>query len=258
MAVGREETGGIQVIARAAAILRALEEQPEGLGFPELAARVGLARSTVQRIVGALAAEQLLLVGAPRGRVKLGPALVRLASVTDVGTDRLVRPILQRLSRDLEETVDLSILQGASAIFVDQIVGTNRLVAMSAVGEAFPVYCTANGKALLACISAERRATLLDRRLDRLTPATITDAALIEGEIADFFKTQIAWDIEEHAEGICAAGTSFIDPLGRDFAISIPAPSARFAAKRERIAERLRAAQDEAIAAIAGSRRPAG
>ncbi len=256
MAVERGETGGVQVIARAAAILRALEEQPEGLPFSELASRVGLARSTVQRIVKALADEQILLVGAPRGVVKLGPALVRLASVADVGAARLMRPILQRLSRDLEETVDLSILQGASAIFIDQVVGSHRLVAMSAVGEAFPVHCTANGKALLACLKPERRAVLLNLRLARLTPATITDAALIEGEIAAFFDTQLAWDIEEHAEGVCAAGTAFIDPLGRDFAISIPAPTARFAAKRSQIAARLRAAQDEALAAIAGSSRP--
>ena len=47
---------GIQVIARAAAVLRALENEPAGLSLGKIAQRVDLSRSTVQRIVDALAA----------------------------------------------------------------------------------------------------------------------------------------------------------------------------------------------------------
>ncbi len=256
MGAAAEDANGIQVIARAAAILRVLEGYPDGLGFAELTAAVGLPRSTVQRIVAALATEQLLLIGVPKGRVRLGPALIRLASATDVNTDRLVRPVLQALSRELGETVDLSVLQGDSAIFVDQIAGSQRLVAMSAIGAAFPVHCTANGKALLACIPADRRALLLSRGLHRLTPHTKTSAAQIEAEVRCVYETQIAWDLEEHAEGVCAAGTAFIDPLGRDFAISVPVPKTRFEAKREAMERLLREAQDHAIAAVPGARRP--
>ena len=53
----REDKSQVQVIARAATILRALEEQPAGLSLGQIAQRVDLARSTVQRIVAALAAE---------------------------------------------------------------------------------------------------------------------------------------------------------------------------------------------------------
>jgi hypothetical protein len=41
----------VQVIARAATILRALEEENSGLSLGQIAQRVNLARSTVQRIV---------------------------------------------------------------------------------------------------------------------------------------------------------------------------------------------------------------
>lgn len=47
----------VQVIARAASILRALEDQPTGLSLGQIAQRVQLARSTVQRIVAALEAK---------------------------------------------------------------------------------------------------------------------------------------------------------------------------------------------------------
>lgn len=254
---GAEATkAGIQVIARAASILRALEHDPDGLSLGTLAARVGLARSTVQRIVGALIDEQLLISAGTRAGVTLGPALVRLAASANVATDRIARPFLQALSRELGETVDLSTLQGRTAMFVDQVVGSSRLVAISAIGESFPLHCTANGKALLALADPARVATLLGPRLARHTAATQTDRARIVAEIARVRETQLAFDLEEHAEGICAIGTGFIDPLGREFALSVPMPVARFAAKRDAVCSDLLAARDAIIQAVPGSRGP--
>jgi DNA-binding IclR family transcriptional regulator len=250
------ERSGIQVIARAASILYALEGEPDGLSLGELAQRTSLARSTVQRIVGALCDEQMLISAGPRAGVTLGPALVRLAASANIETDKIVKPVMQELSRALGETVDLSVLQGRVAMFVDQVIGTSRLVAISSVGQSFPLHCTANGKALLTCIAADRRRALLRDDLIRFTPATRTDVVQIEADVADALHTHLAWDIEEHSLGICAVGTAFIDPLGRDFALSVPVPTARFEAKREEIADRIIAARDAIIRLLPGSRIP--
>ena len=247
---------GIQVIARAASILYALEGEPDGLSLGELAKRLGLARSTVQRIVGALCEEQMLMSAGPRAGYTLGPSLVRLAASANIETDRIARPVMQELSRAIEETVDLSVLQGRVAMFVDQVVGTSRLVAISAVGESFPLHCTANGKALLSCLSPERRLKLLGNKLRSHTDATITDVRIIEAHVADCLATGVAWDMQEHAEGICAVGAAFVDPLGRDFALSIPVPLARFARKKDELAARIVAARNEIVRLVPGSRVP--
>jgi DNA-binding IclR family transcriptional regulator len=247
---------GIQVIARAASILRALENEPDGLSLGELAARLGLARSTVQRIVSALSDEQMLISAGPRAGVMLGPALVRLASAANIETDKIVRPVMQDLSRALGETVDLSVLQGRTAMFVDQAVGNQRLVAISAVGEAFPLHCTANGKALLSCLDLERRKGLLPKRLVAHTPKTVTDRAALEDELIEVSANQLAYDLEEHSEGICAIGTAFVDPLGRPFALSVPVPVQRFAMREASIASALLGARDEVLNLIPGCRTP--
>jgi DNA-binding IclR family transcriptional regulator len=247
---------GIQVIARAADILRSLENEPDGLTLGELASRVRLPRSTIQRIVGALISEQLLITAGGRSGVMLGPALVRLAATANIETDRLARPVLQEISRELEETVDLSVLQGRTAFFVDQVLGTSRLIAVSAVGEAFPLHCTANGKALLACVGDKRRRLLLGGKLLRHTQETITDMEELERQILLFEKTQLCYDLEEHSEGICAIGTSFIDPLGRDFALSVPMPVARFKNKKNKVGKRLLEARDQLFVRIPGSKVP--
>src|SRR5579863_5125147 len=96
---------GVQVIARAASILRALEAAPIGLSLGDIASRVALPRSTVQRIVNALVKEQLLMAASLKARVKLGPALIQLGAAADVGTERIARPFMQELSRLADETV---------------------------------------------------------------------------------------------------------------------------------------------------------
>ncbi len=247
---------GIQVIARAAQILRALENEPDGLNLGELSARVGLARSTVQRICSALSDEQLLITAGPRAGVMLGPALARLASAANIEIDRLVRPIMQRLARECGETVNLSILQGRAAMFVDQVLGTANLIAMSASGETHPLHSTAKGKALLACLDPARRRSVLGAELKRFTQATITDVAELEAQIASFADTQVLYDMEEHSEGMCAIGTSFVDPLGRSFALSVPMPAGRFAQNRDYVEECLLTAREDIFKLVPGCRAP--
>jgi DNA-binding IclR family transcriptional regulator len=246
------DRSGIQVIARAAAILRSLQHEPNGLSLGEIGTRVSLARSTVQRIVAALANEQLITSASLNARVKLGPALIQLAAAADAGTEAMVRPFMQELARLADETVDLSVLQGKSAVFVEQVQGTQRLVAVSAVGKAFPLHCTANGKALLSLLPSDRRDILLRGRLSRFTAATVTDRHALDAEIRDIESSGLAYDLEEHSAGICAVGAAFRDSIGRDYSLSIPVPSARFSAKREQLSRALKKCINELRQAILG------
>jgi len=229
----------VQVIARAAAILRALEEEEHGLSLGQIAGRVGLPRSTVQRIVGALAAERLLVAASPNGRVRLGPALLRLAASVEADVAKLAHPFLTDLSAELGETVDLAMVRSEHVVFIDQVVGPQRLRTVSAVGESFPLYCTANGKAYLATRAPEEVERLLGRRFPARTPHTLTGLAPLLAELARVRESGVAFDREEHTLGICAAGVALSDPLGNPVAISVPVPAQRFAGQEERIAGRL-------------------
>jgi DNA-binding IclR family transcriptional regulator len=222
-------TRGIQVIARAANVLRSLEGESEGLSLREIADKVGLARSTVQRIVGALVNEQLLISATPNARVKLGPSLIRLAASASLDVGELLKPYMQDLSRLVEETVDLSVLKGKRAMFINQVSARNRrLQAVSHIGDAFPLHCTANGKALMATMPEPDLDKYLKAELEKFTPNTITDVIQLITEIEDFQQNFVAIDREEHTEGICAVGTSFKDPFNQVLALSVPIPAHRF------------------------------
>ncbi len=234
----------VQVIARAAAILRILEDEMEGLSLGQIAQRVNLARSTVQRIVGALAAEKFLIAASPNGRVRLGPTILRLAASARTDFVAAARPFLAQLSSELKETADLAVVKNDHLVFVDQVIGSQRLRTVSAVGESFPLYCTANGKAYLAGLDATAIERLIGTIYERRTPCTLTRLDDLLKDLKSVRKTGVAIDREEHTSGICAAGTVTRDPVGNVLAISVPVPAQRFYDRQKQIVDRLRATKE--------------
>jgi len=243
----------VQVVQRTAAILRVLAEHPEGLSLSQIAGRVGLARSTVHRLVAALQAERFVMAVSPNGKVRLGPGLASLAIAADRDLVRDLHPFLVRLSRELNETVDLGVLVGDHVLFVDHVAAPRRLRAVSAVGAVFPAHCPANGKVLLSTLSNEELVHLLPSQLERLTPNTITSRDELLRELETARREGIAYDREEHTIGICGLGAVVRDAAGWVGSISVPLPAQRFYGNEAKLARELLRACDEINRAL-GSR----
>ena len=225
----------VQVITRAATILRALEHENAGLSLGQIASRVGLPRSTVQRIVAALTEEQLLIAATATEGVRLGPMLLRLAASVNTDSANIARPLLAQLSMQLRETVDLSVPRHDHLLFIDQVVGPERLRMVSAVGDAFPLHSTANGKAFLATLDEAEIVRRIGRVYERRTPNTHTTLAALLRELAEIRRVGVAFDEQEHSIGVSAAGVCLQDMLGQPVALSVPMPTQRFADKREAV-----------------------
>lgn len=241
---------GIQVIARAAGVLRALEGKPEGLSLAQIAREVGLARSTVQRIVAALAAEDFVDEAQPGRGVRIGAGLARIAASISSNLRDILHPHLVGLRDEVGETVDLSILSGGSAVFIDQIAGQRRLVALSGIGQRFPLHCTANGKAVLACFDKEDAAVLIDKSVVEHPDHQLTDRAKLVREIDSARRKRLAFDFGEHDAGISAIGAAVLDAFGRPVAVSVPTPTHRFAAERDAIVASLSAFREKMQAIV--------
>ena len=175
MSEENEGNSGKQVIARAAAVLRALENQTGGLSLAQIAKGADLPRTTVHRIVAALEAQQLVSSGA--GGVKLGPAIARLAASAHTDVVAVLRPHAEALGRRTRETVDVCVYRGLHAVSVDQYCSDHELRVVSAVGTAYPIHCTAHGKALLAQMPDEALARLFGERLEARTGQSIAALA---------------------------------------------------------------------------------
>src|SRR4051812_11805381 len=251
MSVGDNGNGRIQVISRAATLLRALEGEAEGLSLSQLAERTSLPRSTVHRLLAALEVEGFVSAAPPNGRMRLGSTLLRLAGSGRPDLQGLLRPSMQRLFEELNETIDLATLEGDHLRFVDQIPAPHRLRAVSAVGATFPLHCTANGKAVLALMDDDEVRRLLPARLQRHTPNTITSRKALFTELEALRAgSGIAFDRQEHTTGICAAGFAVRVPFGGYAAITVPMPSQRFDGREKQICTALRGVADEVAGAL--------
>jgi DNA-binding IclR family transcriptional regulator len=228
-AVSTAARNGVQVVQRVAAILAALRGEPDGLSLAQIADRVGLARSTVHRLVAALEQERFVVAASSSRGFRLGPALAGLASAAARDMTLVIRPYLVDLSEKLNETVDLAVLEHDHVLFVDQVAApAQRLRAVSAVGAVFPAHCTANGKALLARLSAEELTRLLPAKLQRLTPHTIVSRSALLEELDQVRREGVAFDREEHTVGICAVGAVIAITHGLVAAVTVPLPAQRF------------------------------
>lgn len=227
---------GIQVIARAAAVLRVLKDDNDGLSLGQIARRVGLARSTVQRIVGALVAERLVMSLPNKRGLRLGPEIQALAEASRLDIANATRPYLVDLSEKTGETVDLAAFRADHMAFIDQIVGPHRLRAVATVGEAFPLTTTANGKACLALLDYATIEVLATREL-RSSGRGIQALANFMREIDAVRILGYATEIDEHTDGISAVGAAFTTQDNQHYAVSIPVPSHRFNKIRLKITE---------------------
>lgn len=221
------DEAGRQVIARAVAVLRALEQaSPRGLTIADITRQSGLPRTTISRLVQALQAEQLVAQRA--GRIRLGPALARFAAAAHLDVVGTVHPHLEALAGRVRETVDLWVERDSAVELVDEVTSTREVRIVAPVGTLLPLQTTAPGKVFLAQLAdadvPERLRLASEPALERV----VGDLSLFLQALQQTRCTGLGVDIEEHAEDVCAVAK--VVELGRPerYAIAIPAPSRRF------------------------------
>lgn len=229
----KNDRGGIQVLSRAATILRILRDNQNGMSLGKIAAKAGLPRSTVQRIAGALVDERFLMSD-PEGRgLRLGPELTAFAGAAQYSVVEHCRLLLTELTQKTGETADLSVMRGIGMTFLDQVPGTHRLTTLSKVDEVFPLTTTANGRSCLAQLPIEDATALIKREWKRSGVSGNMDDVL--SQLEDIRRDGLAYDLDEHSIGISAIGFAFRDWSGSLHAISVPMPSTRFEEMKETV-----------------------
>lgn len=225
---------GIQVLRRAAAALDEIATAPGRLRLVDLHSRLGLAKSTARRLLFGLVEVGFAAVD-DDGRIILGERLLGLASANAAHITSAFRPTLEHVAEATGETADLSVYRGGQMLFIDQIESPHRLRAVSAIGGRFTLHDTANGKAALALFDDAD----VDSALAALDPS---EADRVRAEIREIRISRVAFDRDEHTDGISAAGIAGRAVGGNIVAISVPAPTERFNRHRDRIAEALHGA----------------
>jgi DNA-binding IclR family transcriptional regulator len=246
--VDRDNAGPVQSVDRAVAILEILARDGEA-GVTDVARELGVHKSTASRLLAALDRRELVAQDAARGKFRLGVGILRLAGAAGRGLDLVQesRPVCRALAQEVGETVNLAILSGRDALYLDQVAGPAALSPHNWAGQRIPLHATSDGKVLLAYRPAAEILEHLVLPLEPFTAHTVTALPQFGRLLAQVRERGYATAVDELEDGLTAVAAPVRNAEGTVVAsISASGPSFRIPAERiGTVAESVRRAASE-------------
>ncbi len=227
-AVQTERGTSVQSVDRALAILECLARLGEA-GVTELAAELGVHKSTAFRLAATLESHRLVEQTADRGKYRLGVGVLRLAGATTARLDVVqeARPVCRALATATGETVNIAVLSEHSALYLDQVAGSSALQPHNWVGQHIPLHATSNGKMLISDLDEDTlRATVPE--LPKYTSRTITSRSRLREDLDQVRAQGYAVAVDELEVGLAAAAAPIRNAHGDIVAsMSVSGPTFR-------------------------------
>ena len=220
-------SAAVQSVDRALLVMELLARQGQA-GVTELAAELGVHKSTVSRLIAALEARGFVEQVSERGPYRLGHSIARLARASSGEPDlaRVGQDVCDGLAADVAETVNVAILDGDRIVNVAEAIGPAEITLRTWVGQSCPAHATSSGKVLLAWTEAS--VARLGDPLQSFTDRTVVDLAALEHELAGVRQRGWASVSEELEVGLNAVAAPIRDANAEVVAaLSVSGPSYR-------------------------------
>jgi DNA-binding IclR family transcriptional regulator len=139
-------------VDRAARVLMAFTQSWDFLTLAEVAQRSGLSKATAFRILSTLTEEGLLYQNAANGTYGLGALNLRLADIilSDIKIYDRARAAMRQIRDRVNETVVLSVREGAVCYHVDSFESTQSISHSQPIGIPFALHTVLPGHVMLA------------------------------------------------------------------------------------------------------------
>lgn len=217
-----KKAAGSQSLERGLDTLEMIEAEGADVGVREIARRLGLSPTIVQRLVSSLAARGYIEKNSENARYRLGYRSLALGANGEHGADYAVvaRRELERLAHEHRLNGFVSVLRGGRAIYLLAVQADGPVAIRVTPGSEMPLHSTSAGKVLLASLGdGEARKLLGGRKLAAITPHTITDPAILVASLAKVRRQGFATVSEENIPGVLSVGTPIRDRAGSVVAV---------------------------------------
>jgi DNA-binding IclR family transcriptional regulator len=206
------------------ALLTSFDDSRVELGVTEMAASLGVHKSTASRLAGVL--ERAGLLTRSGRRFRLGLEVIRLGTLALRSFDFVasMQPAMDKLSQQTGETVNLAVPDGPDVLNVAEVPSTYILNSSGGwIGRRTTPHAVANGKVLLAY-----GAIPVPRRLERYTAQTITTHQALSAELDLVRRNGYATAVAELEDELVAVASPVLDPAGTCIAaLSVSGPAFR-------------------------------
>jgi DNA-binding IclR family transcriptional regulator len=226
-----------RVVLNALDLLETFADGQVEQGVSAIAARLGLAKNNVFRILATLEARGYVEQDRRTERYRLAPGSLRLglSMLEQVGLARQARAVLDTLAAETGETARLAVLRGHAAVCVAQSDLPDRSVqVVLPVGTPLPLHATAVGQVLLAYDASELDGLVAPGGLlPPRTPHTVRDPGALRARVARVQSLGFALDDGEYAADVRCVAAPVRDYARRVIgAISVSGPAARIGSAR--------------------------
>jgi len=210
----------VRVVDRVFDILEVLALSNKPVALSEIAARTGMSKSTVHRLLTSMLDRQYVSKYSD-GSYSIGYKMVETVSYHINSLELLTeaKPYLNDILRELELTAHLGILDGSDVVYLERmdIYPNTRLYTQ--VGYRSPAFCSSIGKCLLACLSGdELEEALYLCKFQKHTRNTIVDISEFKRHLKVVRKQGWAMDNEEYQLGHRCVGAPIFDYRGAPMA----------------------------------------
>jgi len=220
----------IQSMQRAIDVLELIAESKSPISIKDIIVATKLPKPTVYRLLSNWIARNYVSRNSD-GKYTLGLRLFSMGRQIDplLAMKPIVKPFLQRLNNEFNETVHLGMLHENKVQYVDGIESRNAIRMVMTIGSTGFVHCTSLGKALLMSANEEViRKILCQASMKKLTVHTITDVDEFIKAIEVAKIDGYALDMQEGDDDCCCIGAPIYDVKGMVIAaISVSGPCSR-------------------------------
>ncbi len=231
----KSDTGGVQSLTRAFALLESVAKAPNGVGLSDLGRQVGLHSSTTFNLARTMVGLGYLSQSPDDKRYRIGRSLLCLAAnaIDDLFLTDKAKGVMESLSRLSGETSTFAVWSGQNVIALARTNGAGAFQLTDRLGAVRPPHATATGRILLAALPADRfEEYLAHADLARFTPTTITSARELRDEIARIRKTGMALDNAQFHVDVCCIAVPVFDFSGKTVgSLGVSAPVERMTAR---------------------------
>ena len=227
----------IQAVAHALALLEEFSGDTDELGVTELSKRLKLHKNNVFRLLATLEERGYIEQNRATENYRLGIKSLELGQtfIKQMGVLRQARPIMERLSEELQENTYVGVIRNHNVVYLDVVESNQAVRVVSRVGSQLPVWCSAIGKAQVAYISLGELDKILPSARDwrQCTENSIKNREELLKELETVRKLGYAVDNEEYDLDVKCVGAPIRDYTKRVVAgISVSGPSFRLSAER--------------------------
>ncbi len=203
----------ISSLAKGLSVLQAFAEEGHSLTLSQIANALGANNTTATRLCYTLTELGFIQKDGQR-RYHLTPKVLTLGHsyISGLAWQEVAQFYLDALFKDVQETVNLSILEDSEIIYLHRIRKREYLPFDIRIGTKLPVYCTAMGKVLMAMGPPKKIGAILKKlEFKPLTACTIKSLDKFMDELDKVRKKGYAINDEELSIGNRAVGAPIID-----------------------------------------------